>query len=388
MAAIVLAAGGCGGTRLVSGTGGNPTLAGSPGIGGNPGTGGTPGTGGSNVALCDQLGAAYSAVLAGVAAACTPGAPNQCQVLVANTPTTCPSQACGNQQYVNDSTQLELLRGEWVGACSPDPMSSCTGLGCRTPQPPAACVPTSPGASTGICAPYGSDGGTSLAPDGGESCDQLAADYMAIVNAGQGCTPGAPNQCGQSAVLPVNHCDGTCVTYAFMNDRSGTEAALTRWEAQCRTCSPAACIGPSFPMPTGTCAAVDGGGGVCVAGPPAPRRPFDAGMAPPAADASESCDQLAADYAAAVSKAMGCQPGGGNQCQQSAQATVPSASEPCACTSLASVNDSSSLKAPYQKWLDQCAPVCAGFLCPPPLQPGTCVPVDGGGWPPGVCVAP
>ena len=161
------------------------------GAGGDIATGGSAGADAGDSALCSQLTDAYGAAVT-AALACTPGAPNQCQALVAIAPTACPGLVCGGQEFVNDATKVETLRGEWLAACEPGVRIGCVAISCDPPAPPSTCVRTSPAAATGTCVPYGSDAGTAVVPDGGESCDQLVADYTAAVTAALACTPGAP----------------------------------------------------------------------------------------------------------------------------------------------------------------------------------------------------
>jgi len=106
---------------------------------------GTVGDGGET---CAQLAAEYRAALA-VALACTPGAPDQCQALAATFPTVCPSLLpCEEREFVNDSTNVEMLRYRWVFACNQPHTCGVT----LCPDMGSVCVPTGPaGASTGIC---------------------------------------------------------------------------------------------------------------------------------------------------------------------------------------------------------------------------------------------
>jgi hypothetical protein len=264
MAAVALAAVGCGGTPLISGTGGNP------GSGGSLGTGGglESGTGGVNPVTCAQIASDYTLELQ-AAVRCTPGAPNQCQTIVATSPTPCPNLACGTQQYVNDDTQLELQRGRWISACTSGLVQSCPGGVCD-PPPPVTCIPTSPGATTGMCRPYGSDAGASLAPDGGESCNQLVADYAAAVTAALACTPGAPFQCQGQITPALSACHTGCEMTEAVNDGTAVNAAWQRWLTQCvgNVACPAV-AGAGRKRSPGTCVAVDGGSptrGICRSG--------------------------------------------------------------------------------------------------------------------------
>ena len=305
MAAACLVAGGCNSTLVRGGTGGSSATGGIPGTGGTPGTGGGPGAGGviacaasngcmgiggiparddggtgvgpghdggidgSRNTTCLDLDRAYGEAVQ-AALACTPGAPGQCQALVALSPTPC--LICGNQAYVNDATQIEAALQSYVATCAANDAGCGMESSCTPPLPRATCLPTSPGASTGTCFSYqfdagAFDAGAPAGPDGGETCQQLALDYAAAVNAAQTCTPGAPNQC-----------------------------------------------------------------------------------------------------------------------QGYAQSTVPGSAEPCGCTLFVSVNDPSVVKDPWQRWGRQCAPPCAGVICPPPPPPGVCVPVDSGGPTGGICL--
>ncbi|HLK90809.1 MAG TPA: hypothetical protein VKZ18_13000 [Polyangia bacterium] len=238
-----LVAVGCGASPLVGGTGGSPGYGGAPctvengclrGSGGVSGTagagltgsGGINGAGGGS-ALCNELTAEYAQATT-AALACTPGAPNQCQVLVEIQPSACPD--CG-QMFVNDGTNVQAVGAKWIAACGPVPAGSCPSYSCASPAP-VTCVPTSPGATTGTCVKYGSDAGAELAPDGGESCDQLAADYQAAVTAAQACTPGVPNQC-QTDVYPLPKGPQGCPFPTAINDPTQVNAIWQKWANQC-----------------------------------------------------------------------------------------------------------------------------------------------------------
>jgi hypothetical protein len=275
-AAFVVAGGGCSGAPLGgAGAGGRPGTGGAPcttangclkgsgggsGVSGILGSGGY-GTGGIDGVVCDQIGYAYAQALP-AALACTPGAPNQCQALVATYPTNCPGSACGAQEYVNDGTTLEALRQKWLGTCSAVDQT-CIDVGCGVE--PSVCLPTSPGASTGTCVPLGSDAGASYVPDGGESCEQLAADYSTAVTAALACNPVAPNQCQTYVTTTPSGCDPNCGVSVFVNDASNVNAALQRWISQCVGTVACPLIYCKPPNPAqGTCVS-DGtaSGGVC-----------------------------------------------------------------------------------------------------------------------------
>jgi hypothetical protein len=249
------AANGCGG----GGSGGSLGAA-----GGSPGTGGLScqrtdscgGTSGGPVdagAVCEQLAERYQTVLA-AARFCTPGAPNQCQSLVANVPSNCPGSVCSELMYVNDGASVEAARESWLGrSCAPN--SLCIEKDCGTP--PGVCSPD------GICVFAGADGGTGtatdggstdVAPDGGESCAQLAADYAAAVKAAQACTPGAQSQCQVPASTFATTCPITgCGDETYVNSTPGVDDAISRWLAQCGqpvACPDILCVPPQLPAYT------------------------------------------------------------------------------------------------------------------------------------------
>jgi hypothetical protein len=99
---------------------------------------------------CDRLIAEYTAAVA-AAKACTPGAANQCQVLVATGPEVCPNLACGSQEFVNEGTRVEAARGKWIAACVPMSMQhSCPNVPCGQPPPASICA-SSGAAGAGTC---------------------------------------------------------------------------------------------------------------------------------------------------------------------------------------------------------------------------------------------
>jgi hypothetical protein len=243
------------------------------GFGGDIAAGGTAGSDAGNGTLCNQLTDAYSAAVT-AALACTPGAPNQCKAQVAIAPTACPGSVCGSQERVNDGTEVESLRQKWLSACEPGVRIECIDIGCAPPLPPSICVATNgSGATSGTCVPSGvSDGGsTDAAFDGGESCDQLAADYTAAVTAAQACTPGAPNQCRSTVSATVSACPPNgCGPEAYVNDAAGVNAVRARWLSQCGggvACPKIVCLPLAVAV---ACVPVDGGTdtttGVCVSG--------------------------------------------------------------------------------------------------------------------------
>src|SRR5262249_59886040 len=115
--------------------------------------------------------------------------------------------------------------------------------------------------------------GASSVPDGGESCDQLVADYEAALQAALECKPGAPNQCQ----VPLNSqpvaCNMGCGATVSANDATAVNAAWTNWANRCALylgCPLTLCDPP--PGPVGTCVAVDvsksASGGICVTATP------------------------------------------------------------------------------------------------------------------------
>jgi hypothetical protein len=365
--ALALVTAGCGGTALVGGRGGSPGLGGNPGSGGGNGglDGGTSGAAGAS---CDQLAAAYAATL-NAARACTPGALGQCQAIAALSSTSCPEYPT-DWEYVNDTTQVKPALQSWrAAACPPDPNleSECPDdLDPMLAAPPSICLPTSPGATTGRCTAYGTDAAAGIAPDGGESCDQLAADYVAALNAGRACNPGSAHECSVFAA-DVPRCDGTCPTWVAALDEDPSEA-WSRWASQCQlACADPPSCGTGI-IRTGTCVPVDGGsptGGICVVTTPGSG---DAGVV-------TDCDQLASAYAAALNAALACTPGAPNQCQAIARPD-PHNCPASGCDNQQYVNDASQVQSLRMKWLKPCDDPgdleCRGSLCKPP-PPSACV---------------
>ena len=111
--------GGAGGDHATGGAGGSATGsgghagAGGAGTGGGAGAGGHPsgGQGGQAVdsgVTCAELVSEYGAALP-EAEACTPGAANQCQQLVATS-----LGACSCPHYVQDATTLNAIHAQWT----------------------------------------------------------------------------------------------------------------------------------------------------------------------------------------------------------------------------------------------------------------------------------
>jgi hypothetical protein len=102
----------------------------------------------------------------------------------------------------------------------------------------------------------------------------------------------------------------------------------------------------------------------------------------------QSCNQLTADYEAALNAALYCTPGAPSQCQAYAiTAAVCNDSAPC--PYVQAVNDSTGTLASYERWSAQCGGICtsASTRCNgPPAPQSVCVAVDGGGSTGGICV--
>jgi hypothetical protein len=311
-AAVVLAAAGCSGTRLVSGAGGSSGTGGGNGLGGSPGTGGilnvggaggVAGTGGVNVTLCQQLSSEYTAVV-NAAKGCDVGGVDQCQIIVSLDPHNCSDQVCAGQTYVNDGLMVEAARQKWLASCDTSGDVGCNRSACASPSaPPSSCVPTAPGSLHGSCMPSVPDAGFANPSDAGagESCDQLSDIYAAVVSAARACAPGAPNQCQGSAFADTatNFC---CPNFQVpVNDVDAVLIAML-WNSRCvPPCAGGICGGTS---PT-ICMPVDGGtGGICTsvaavkadAGAPKPLPPrcpggdCDAGASRPLPPRCRGCD--------------------------------------------------------------------------------------------------
>jgi hypothetical protein len=380
--------GGARGTGGNTGSGGDGPPCGlfygcGSGTGGKVGTGGAVGTGGSLGAgggvtssdageICGQIAAKYQMALT-VARACTPGAPNQCQVLVGKGPTNCPGSVCSDETWVNEGSLVESEQENWLNAGCAGPPQPCIEISCN---PPAfACVGDGPGSATGTCLPVtASDGGS---PDAGESCVELGTDYLNAVSAARACTPGASNQCQALADPVLEPCNADCRPLQPVNDATAASAALQRWAAQCAdSCPKNVC---TLPPTTGTCVVADGGGpgGICVVGTPATSA--DSGAADATSDASESCDQARADYQAALDAAQICTPGAPNQCQVPVNPLLTGC-PPNGCDFGPWVNDATAVNDAIGRWVVECHPLvaCPDDACLPSVSIGSCVAPDAG----------
>jgi hypothetical protein len=216
---------------------------------------------------CDQLSADYAVAL-NAALYCTPGNPHPCQA-VANTEAVC-NGLCPYEQAVNDPISTGNAYRRWAAECN----RPCSRFVCNGPSPaPGVCVAVAGGSpSGGVCVPGtrgspGQAGGSDAStPDAGETCDQLAADYVLAASAALGCTPGAPGQCQARIDTIPNPC-GNCGTMPA-NDGTAVSAAWQRWAAACASdtrCPAPGCTPPSGPP--GICVPVSAGGtptGICV----------------------------------------------------------------------------------------------------------------------------
>ncbi len=212
---------------------------------------------------CDQLTADYEGAL-NAALFCTPGAPNQCQQYAVT------QFNCGLCPYfvaVNDSTAPRAVADRWSKqCCAAYSMIICNGPGF---PPPGVCNPVDAGSPTGgLCIPgqrpsMARDAGAP--PDGGESCDQLTADYVQAASAALACTPGAPNQCQAYIYQQPVPC-GTCGSMAA-NDSPAVSTAWQRWhDAGCSSVSCRATATTCAPAAPGICVPSGGGNqsGFCV----------------------------------------------------------------------------------------------------------------------------
>jgi hypothetical protein len=348
---VSLTAAGCGGGRLAGGSGG---------------------AGGIDVALCNQLSAEYAAALPATLV-CTPGALHQCETLVALTAQSdLFFSGCGGE-YVNDKTPLDTIMQRYQQACYSGPIPNSPIGSCIPATPHANCVPTGPGASIGTCVPYGADAGAEIVPDGGESCDQLLADYAAAVSAARVCTPGAPYQCQQSVKSSLFPCNGLCPPVERVNWTADVQDRAASWAQQCGpTCFDDVC--PWVLAEPAVCVPVDGGTGTCM--PQAP----DGG----APDAAVSCDQATADYAAAANAAIACTPGAPDQCQVWIGMTPRD--QACGICRGHAANDATGVNEATKKWVAACGPVagCNPLACNSP--PAICVAVGSQSPTGGVCL--
>ncbi len=383
-AALVGAGAGCSGAPLGGGkgTGGSaPPCTTYLGCGTGAG-----GTGGTSAELCGQLDSAYASALT-TASACTPGAPDQCQALVAVVPTTCPNLACGKQAYVNDGSTVEALRGKWIQACDSDSLHSCPAIACDPTLGPAVCVPSGSDPTTGTCVPSGSDADGGAAPDGGNSalCSQIAAKYSEAVAAEQACTPGAASQCqALVATVPANCPELLCGQQTYVNGGSLVESERQNWlNAGCGA-PPNLCVGIDCAPPAPSAACVSNGPGSTMGTCVPIARDADAG----APVGGENCAELAADYAAAVAAGRACTPGASGQCQVAVN-TTPSSCFPSQCDVNGWVSDATAVDAAQARWLAQCGVLegCPLILCEPSQI--TCVPSASGdaGTATGLCTA-
>jgi hypothetical protein len=326
---------------------------------------------------CAQINASYQAAVS-AALACTPGAPNQCEVRVASTPMEC-QQACGNGIPVNDDTTIEMIREQWLRSCDPNPPHSCPYIPCDPPVPPAACIPDGYGSATGTCVAGAGDGGAGIPSDAGPSCDQLATDYSAAVYAATACTPGAPNQCqALAARLPAN-CPDLCNGSSRVNDTTSVEAARQSWLAAGCGGPPTTCVAMDCVQLPGVCVPDPQGSGSCTFVSRSEAGVVGPDPTPVAPDAGATCGQLEEEYYAAVYAAKACTPGAPNQCQVPVNPS-PSEFAPGGCEVGWYVNDATAVDAVLARWIAQCGvtPVKCPLPCQPPPGRVTCAATDAG----------
>ena len=102
--------------------------------------------GGAGGPTCADYVSEYAAAMP-EARACTPGAANQCQVLVETTLSVCP----GCSTYVNDATKLNEIRQAWTNAgCAAVTGIACPAILCIAPGP-VTCAATDSGPPGGTC---------------------------------------------------------------------------------------------------------------------------------------------------------------------------------------------------------------------------------------------
>jgi hypothetical protein len=277
-----------------------------------------------------------------------------------------------------------------------------TGLGCSGAPLGGGTGGRGSGGSTGLggdgapctefygCQPgTGGVGGAGGSPiDGGNSalCDQLAAKYSAALSAASACTPGAPNQC-QALVgnVPANCPESLCGAASYVNDGASVEAVRDSWLNEGCGGPPNLCIAiacdpvPSVCVPVPSAGPSTGksiGPGVCV-----PVSSTDGGIRDAGAsdagqpDGGETCDELAADYAAAVTAAESCTPGAPSQCQIPVS-MVPSACPLTGCGPEVYVTDATGVNTALARWVAACAhpPIaCPQIACQPPPASVSCL---------------
>jgi hypothetical protein len=201
---------------------------------------------------CGQLAADYAAAIS-AAQACTPGAPNQCEVQFPSTLIPC-NGACATMAFVNGlADAAQAISETWSNQCGP----SCGSDVCTRFVPSSAvCVPVDGGTGTCVPQPYGQ----------GTPCDQLLADYASAVRAALPCTPGAPNQCQVRVGLTPWTVGCADSLSQAVNDASGPNAAAQKWAASCGPAS-SPCNSPQPPPSPGVCNPVGSAsptGGICV----------------------------------------------------------------------------------------------------------------------------
>jgi hypothetical protein len=109
----------------------------------------------------------------------------------------------------------------------------------------------------------GHDGGA----DAGASCAELENAYASALTAARACMPGMAGQCAKLASTSLSPCFVGCMTY--VQDATAVDDLKTQWTAKgCGNgtfvCPAIACLQPT----AGSCAAGDGGGGLCVSASP------------------------------------------------------------------------------------------------------------------------
>ena len=102
-----------------------------------------------------------------------------------------------------------------------------------------------------------------VAPDSGETCGEIASEYANTISSALGCDLGAAGQCEKQVVLSL-----TCGCQTIVNDSAALDALYARWRNMgCVFGAPIGCPTGCPEISGATCAAKEGGTGVCVRTP-------------------------------------------------------------------------------------------------------------------------
>jgi predicted small lipoprotein YifL len=122
-------------------------------------------------------------------------------------------------------------------------------------------------AGCGSSSTTGNGDGGGAGTGGGASCADLEAQYTSAFAAASACTVGVAGQCAQLASSTLSPCFVDCMTY--VQNPTALDALKSRWTAagcgqKVTVCPAIACLKPT----AGSCAAGDGGAGMCVSAAP------------------------------------------------------------------------------------------------------------------------